>query len=138
MIGRAAYYSPAILAGADQAIFSDLPDGYSHTADLQTLTAVARSYATYMQSWMDQGVRLSAMSRHLVSLFQEVPGARLWRRHISEQAGKATDALTLIDGALEYVNANYSAADKSQPFVQSTGTGASNTPSSSDDETRVS
>ncbi len=73
----------------------------------------------------------------VVSLFQEVPGARLWRRHISEQAGKATDALTLIDGALKYVNANYSVADKSQPFVQTTGTGASNIPSSSDDETRV-
>ena len=137
MIGRAAYYSPAILAGADQEIFSDLPDGYSHTADLQTLTTVARSYAAYMQTWMDQGVRLSAMSRHLVSLFQEVPGARLWRRHISEQAGKSTDALTLIDGALEYVNANYSAADNSQSFVQNTGSGASNIPSSSDDETRV-
>jgi len=60
-----------------------------------------------MQGWMEQGIRLSAMSRHLVSLFQEVPGARLWRRHISEQAGKATDAVSLINEALEFVHADF-------------------------------
>jgi len=104
MMGRAAYYSPAILANADTALFSDLDHGHTHQASLETLSQVAREYAIYMQTWLDQGVRLSAMSRHIVSLFQEVPGARLWRRHISEQAGKATDALTLINEALEFVN----------------------------------
>lgn len=101
MMGRAAYYRPAILAEADSRLFSDLPAGYEHQADLPTLSQVAREYAAYMQGWMNKGVRLSAMSRHLVSLFQEVPGARLWRRHISENAGKATDAMSLINGALQ-------------------------------------
>lgn len=137
MIGRAAYYSPAMLADADQAVFSDMPDGFEHSADIQTLAAVARDYAAYMQGWMDQGVRLSAMSRHLVSLFQEVPGARLWRRHISEHASKATDALTLINDALEFVNANYSASAAPEALLADAAVVVNNTPSSSDDEPRV-
>jgi tRNA-dihydrouridine synthase A len=108
MMGRAAYYRPAILAEADASMFADLPAGYEHNANLETLSQVARDYASYMQGWMDKGVRLSAMSRHLVSLFQEVPGARMWRRHISENAGKATDAMSLINGALHFLNTDFS------------------------------
>ncbi len=103
MIGRAAYYSPAMLAEADQRIFPELPEGYRHVASLDTLSEVALDYARYMQSWVDQGVRMSALSRHLVSLFQEVPGARLWRRHMSENAGKSTDAVALVGQALDFV-----------------------------------
>jgi len=103
MIGRAAYYSPAMLADVDARVFPLLPQGHEHTANHETLVEVARDYARYMQGWMDKGVRLSAMSRHLIALFQQVPGARLWRRHISEQANSAVDAITLIEGALEYV-----------------------------------
>lgn len=103
MIGRAAYYHPAMLAEADARLFSNLSDGYAHTADFELLGEVARAYAHYMQTWMDKGVRLSAMSRHLVALFQQVPGARLWRRHISEHASKAPDAITLIDEALNHL-----------------------------------
>ena len=103
MIGRAAYYHPAILASADARFFTDLEGGYEHVADHDTLVSVAREYARYMQTWLEQGVRLSAMSRHLVALFQEVPGARLWRRHISEQAAKSNSAIELVDQALEYL-----------------------------------
>ncbi len=103
MIGRAAYYHPAILAAADTRLFADLAGGYEHVADHDTLVSVAREYARYMQTWHEQGVRLSAMSRHLVALFQEVPGARLWRRHISEQAARSNSAIELVDQALEYL-----------------------------------
>lgn len=137
MIGRAAYYSPAMLADADQEIFADLDSGYTHSANMQTLTGVARNYAAYMQTWMDQGVRLSAMSRHLVSLFQEVPGARLWRRHISEHAGKASDAMTLIDEALEYVNTDYSVLPPGKDGLTTTDTSGVKTPSSFANEPRA-
>lgn len=103
MIGRAAYYSPALLAEADQRIFADLPGGYEHAADIDSLARVARGYALYMQGWVDTGVRPSALSRHLISLFQDIPGARLWRRHISENAGKTQDVVTMVDQALEYI-----------------------------------
>lgn len=101
MIGRAAYYHPTMLIDADARIFNDLPNGYEHTKTHELLCSVARDYGLYMQQWHEKGVRLSAMSRHMVALFQEVPGARLWRRHISEQASRVPDAITLVEGALE-------------------------------------
>lgn len=104
MIGRAAYYNPAILAAADQRLYARLEGGREASADIDRLSAVALQYARYMQRWVDQGVRASALSRHLVSLFQEVPGARLWRRHISEQAGRTSDAVELVEQALEHIH----------------------------------
>ena len=56
-----------------------------------------------LDRWVERGVRISAMSRHAVALFQNVPGARLWRRHISEHAGKCSNAQQLIDEALGFV-----------------------------------
>lgn len=104
MIGRAAYYHPSLLAEADSRIFAELDDGYTHSADIAALSKVAMAYAEYMQRWMDDGVRFSAMSRHLVSLFQEVPGARLWRRHISENS-RSNCALTVVEAALAHITA---------------------------------
>ena len=112
MIGRAAYYQPALLAEADSRLFSHLPNGKTHVADMQTLAGIARDYASYMQQWKEQGVRLSAMSRHLVSLFQQVPGARLWRRHLSEQANSAIDARTLVEDGLHYLFAQSQRAEE--------------------------
>ncbi|MDB3936516.1 tRNA dihydrouridine(20/20a) synthase DusA [Granulosicoccus sp.] len=103
MMGRAAYYSPALLAEADNCVFGSLADGFTHTANSDTLSDIARAYALYMQEWIKQGVRPSVMSRHLIALFQQVPGARLWRRHLSEQAGKTRDAVALVEGALAYL-----------------------------------
>lgn len=103
MIGRAAYYNPAMLAEADQLVFSDRDGGYTHSATMETLSGVARDYALYMQAWADKGVRLNTMSRHLIALFQEVPGAKLWRRHLSEQASKAGSAVVLVEQALAFL-----------------------------------
>ena len=103
MIGRQAYYHPSFLGEADTRIFYDEPEG-NPVPDIDDLKMVARSYARYIQDWMEQGVRLSALSRHLVALFQEVPGARLWRRHLSEQASTASSAIALVDDALEFID----------------------------------
>jgi len=71
MIGRQAYYQPAFLGRTDGRVFPELIDGKSIT-ELEQLRTVAKNYAIYMQHWVEQGVRMSALSRHLVSLFQEV------------------------------------------------------------------
>lgn len=104
MIGHAAYYHPAILADADRQLCADLPGGSQATTDIDGLTEVARQYALCMQGWIDLGIRTSALSRHLVSLFQELPGPRLWRRHLSEQAGKTRDAVALVEQAVAHVH----------------------------------
>ncbi|MGR0183035.1 tRNA dihydrouridine(20/20a) synthase DusA [Azospirillum aestuarii] len=78
MIGRAAYETPFILADADRRLFGGEPgpDRY----------AVVESMAAYAEERMRQGAPLSAITRHMLGLFQGLPGARAWRRHISENA----------------------------------------------------
>ncbi len=81
MIGRAAYQDPWIFAEADQKIYGDttaLPDRHH----------IAAQMADYADRQMQQGVPLQSITRHLMGLFNGLKGARAWRRHLSEHAGK--------------------------------------------------
>ncbi len=102
MVGRKAYYDPAFLQQADHVLFGQ-PDIPSDEQLFQQRIEAARAYARYMQRWQEQGVRISALSRHMIALFVQIPGARMWRRHISENASRCTDAIALVDDALQYV-----------------------------------
>lgn len=103
MLGRKAYHDPAFMSQADALMHVGLADTIAPMQDIAALASVARNYARYMQSWSDKGVRISALSRHLLALFQQVPGARQWRRHLSEQAGRTSDAIELVENALSFV-----------------------------------
>lgn len=78
MIGRAAYETPYILADADRRLFGgeDGPDRHS----------VVEAMIPYVEDRLAKGTPLSAITRHMLGLFQGLPGARAWRRHISENA----------------------------------------------------
>lgn len=99
--------NPAKCSGVCSAKYSsDSSADYSAKCSdeiMAVLAIVAKDYAAYMQNQYECGVRINAMSRHLIALYQGVPGARLWRRHLSEQASNATNAEELVDQALEYV-----------------------------------
>ena len=92
MIGREAYHNPWILAEADRLIFGDRsarPNRYQ----------VLGQFQAYAERELANGVPLTAMSRHLLGLFQGQPGARAWRRRISEQAhrpGAGVEILSAI------------------------------------------
>jgi tRNA-dihydrouridine synthase A len=93
MIGRAAYEDPWVLAGADQRIFGESwPQPTRHQVLERFLPYVARELAA--------GVPLGAMSRHILGLFHGQPGARAWRRHISEQAHRPGAGLAVLTAAL--------------------------------------
>lgn len=76
MIGRVAYHNPWLLAAADREIFGDHrpPPGRR-----QVLVA----YITYLERELAAGVPLNAMTRHILGLFRDRPGARRWRQAIS-------------------------------------------------------
>ncbi len=130
MCGRHAYYQPAFLGMADSTIFNDLLTESSQlpTAkidsmglpiapdDINALAEVARTYAVYMQVWVERGVRVSTLIRHIIALFHNVPGARLWRRHLSENASKTQDAVKLIETALTFVLEPYNG--KTQQYAR--------------------
>ncbi|MFA9460033.1 tRNA dihydrouridine(20/20a) synthase DusA [Thiohalorhabdus methylotrophus] len=96
MVGRAAYERPWVLAEAEQAFLGNHPD-------LLDRRAVVERYMAYMERELARGVRLQAMARHILGLFQGVPGARAWRRHISENAPGRDAGVAVIREALERV-----------------------------------
>ena len=93
MLGRAAYQSPALLGQVDAELF-----GEGHV--ISPMDAI-EAYRPYMQEQLDSGVGLHAMTRHMLGLFNGQPGARAWRRTLSEKAPRAGAGLAVVDAALD-------------------------------------
>jgi tRNA-dihydrouridine synthase A len=97
MIGRAAYHDPAsVLLNADAAIFGAAPTG-------QTAHDVARAMLPYIARHLAGGGRLHEITRHMLGLFAGRPGARAWRRVLSEGATKPGAGVALVLDALARV-----------------------------------
>ncbi len=79
MLGRAAYHTPALLAGVDRL----LSDGKAVQADL---TDVIGAMVEYASRHVAAGGRLSQVTRHMVGLFHGRPGARRYRQVLSTDA----------------------------------------------------
>ena len=95
MIGRAAYHNPYLLADADRRFFGA-------TAPAPTRQAIIADLLPYLQRELDRGVRLHAMTRHLLGLFHGQPGGRIWRRQLGEAALQpGGDGLAALTGLLE-------------------------------------
>ncbi len=78
MLGRAAYQDPWVLAQVDRRFFGD--DGPDPTRQ-----AVLEKMKAYIERQRQDGVPAKAIARHLLGLFNGLPGARAWRRELSER-----------------------------------------------------
>ncbi|MEM8980230.1 MAG: tRNA dihydrouridine(20/20a) synthase DusA [Pseudomonadota bacterium] len=97
MIGRAAYHDPgAVLLGADEAIFGQ--------ARAQTRIGAAREMLPYIDAHLSRGGRLNQVTRHMLGLFQGLPGARAWRRYLSENAHREGAGPEVVETALGFVS----------------------------------
>lgn len=97
MIGRAAYHSPAdILLGADTQIFGDT------TPDKQVEDVISEMYP-YIEAHIASGGRLNQITRHMLGLFAGRPGARGWKRVISETAHIEGAGVEVLEQALDRV-----------------------------------
>jgi tRNA-dihydrouridine synthase A len=93
MFGRAAYHEPyEILAQADALIFGGKPG--------PDRFAVVDGMRPYIARHLAAGGRLNQITRHMLGLFHGEPGARTWRRVLSERAGAPGAGLAVIDAAL--------------------------------------
>ena len=96
MLGRVAYHDPgSVLIGAD-ALWGD-DDG-------RDVWAVVEAMRPYIARHLASGGRLHQITRHMLGLFTGRPGARGWRRVLSEGAGRPGADLALIDRALAEVH----------------------------------
>jgi len=90
MIGRQAYHQPYFLAELEHHFNPDWP--------LPDRSAVVHSILPYVESMLAAGLPLNRISRHMLGLFAGQPGARAWRRYISEHAhGESAGTEVLID-----------------------------------------
>ena len=96
MIGRAAYHRPAeILGAADRRIFG------AATADADPFE-VAQAMEPVIERHLARGGRLVGITRHILGLFAGQPGARYWRRALSEMPnGTLADYHALVAGLNE-------------------------------------
>jgi tRNA-dihydrouridine synthase A len=93
MLGRSAYHNPYVLAPVDQRFFGAAdPPPSRHQ--------IMAAFMPYVASQRARGVPLKAMTRHVLGLFQGQPGARAWRRHLSENAHGAGAGEEVIEAAL--------------------------------------
>ena len=99
MIGRAAYHDPAsTLIGAD-ALWGDGLRGEEPGRDAW---AVIDTMRPYIADHLAAGGRLHQITRHMLGLFQGRPGARGYRRVLSESARPGA-GLEVLDAALAQV-----------------------------------
>jgi tRNA-dihydrouridine synthase A len=93
MLGRAAYHSPWILSELQQRLF-----GVNGVASREEAVQALSAYLVVQKA---AGVPVKHISRHVLGLFQGMPGAKRWRRYISQHAHLEPDNDRLLLQALE-------------------------------------
>ena len=97
MMGRAAYQEPWRLMAVDPVLFGE-------PAPFDAPKAVAAALMPYVERELARGVRLHAITRHLLGLFRGVPGARAFRRHLATEAVKPGASVATFQAALALVS----------------------------------
>ncbi len=97
MLGRAAYHEPwDSLSSVDARIFGGAPG--------PDRFAVVDRMRPYIARHLASGGRLHQITRHMLGLFHNRPGAKHWRRILSERANAPGAGLEVLDAALEAVD----------------------------------
>ncbi len=97
MLGRAAIHDSYVVAQADHLLFGD-----AHP--VPSRAELAERYLPYIEQQRALGIRLPTLTRHLLSLLHGCPGARAWRRYLSEHAYKTGAGSEVVRAALALSN----------------------------------
>lgn len=97
MIGRAAYHNPWMLADADRRLFGAENPVKSRAEAVEAMIPYLEAYLR------EDGGKASHVTRHMLGLFNGRPGARKWRRSLSENAVRPDANAGLLGEALQHV-----------------------------------
>jgi tRNA-dihydrouridine synthase A len=95
MMGREAYHNPYILADVDKRFFGAV-------SELLSRHTIVALLIPYIQEQLKTEACLNSVSRHILGLFHGEPGARGWRRYISENVSKSGADENVILEALKF------------------------------------
>jgi tRNA-dihydrouridine synthase A len=99
MLGREAYQNPWMLAQVDEILFGmDKP--------AESRDDIIAALLPYTQQQIARGASLNHITRHILGLYQGVPGARKFRRHLSENAYKKAAGIEVLEQAYALVANN--------------------------------
>lgn len=102
MIGRAAYHNPYFLAQLDQNVYKDAADTVLNRME------ILEKYLPYMENEITSGTPFSLLLRPILGLFQGQPGARAWRRTLSQSGDKKNALHRVVEEALLGVGYGFS------------------------------
>lgn len=102
MVGREAYHNPYMLAEVDRRIFGASCEPRSRAEIMDLMIAYIRR-----QLELNDGCRLNNITRHMLGLYHGEPGARGWRRHLSENVCKSGAGVDVVLQALSHVAAEF-------------------------------
>src|SRR4051812_4849569 len=91
MLGRAAYHAPAMLAEVDARFFG---------GEAVALDVAVDAYVAYAEEQLAKRVPLHALTKPMLGLFNGKPGARLFRRHLSEHVNVRSAGISVLHDAL--------------------------------------
>jgi tRNA-dihydrouridine synthase A len=94
MLGRAAYQNPAMLAEVDARFFG---------GERRDLDTAVREYAAHVEKSLAEGMRLAVLVKPILGLFNGRPGARQFRRHLSENAPRDGAGIAVLHAALAMI-----------------------------------
>jgi tRNA-dihydrouridine synthase A len=97
MIGREAYSHPYFLSEVDHRFFGE-------ARPIPSRHEILQAYLPYISDQLERGTRLHHIARHLIGLFAGVPGAKTWRRYISENAHKKDAGVEVLEAAGELMS----------------------------------
>jgi tRNA-dihydrouridine synthase A len=94
MLGRAAYHDPYLLAQVESALYGEA---------LPSREAVLAHLRPYVEAELARGTAIKHITRHLLGLYQGQPGARSFRRVLSEGSHLSEAGWSLLEQALDPV-----------------------------------
>lgn len=102
MVGRAAYHTPMdVLGDADRAVFGGARGPQAE--------AVVQAMLPYIERHLSEGGKLAQVTRHMLGLFAGRPGARAWRRVLSEEGHRNGAGTEVVERALAEIAASQEA-----------------------------
>ncbi len=103
MLGRSAYHSPYLLSTVDR-------DFFASTAPVKTRTQIIEELIPYIECQLQLGNTLHAITRHILGLYLGLPGARQFRRILSEKAPRPGATVAALREAVNSVESRANTA----------------------------
>lgn len=97
MLGRAIYQNPFLLSEIDKEIFGD-----ESSKDI-TRDDILEQLIPYVEKFLKIGGKLSNITRHILDLYTGIPGARTFRRILSQEAVRPNAGVDILRKAWDSV-----------------------------------